>query len=131
MPLNSGPSLKIVGWKAKEAVRGIYRINNHPDAVETVDEVAALLVDDDVFPPEVNKLGRALQRSWVPVTNWHRRQVSDGLTEGANNMIKLAKRVGFGIRSFTNPRIRALLYTGRPNRALLNTACPLKSDDRV
>ncbi len=42
-------------------------------------------------------------------------------------MIKLAKRIGFGFRSFQNYRIRALLYTGRPNWDLLNTAQPAQN----
>lgn len=110
-------------WDAKEAVRDIYRITNHNEAIQAVDELAALMIDE-VFPPEVNKLGRTLARWRIPITNWHRHQVTNGPTEGANNMIKLAKRVGFGFRSFTNYRIRALLYAGRPNWELLNTILP-------
>ncbi len=75
---------------------------------------------DNVFPPEVNQLGR-----WrTQITNWHRRCVSNGPTEGANNLIKLAKRIGFGFRNFNNYRIRALLHAGRPNWELLKTLLP-------
>ena len=34
------------------------------------------------------------------------------------------KRVAFGFRRFTNYRIRALLYAGKPNWGLLNTITP-------
>ena len=34
------------------------------------------------------------------------------------------KRAAFGFRRFTNYRIRALLYAGKPNWALLNTITP-------
>ncbi len=41
-----------------------------------------------------------------------------------NNLAKRVKRVAFGFRSFANFRIRALLYAGRPNWALLATITP-------
>ncbi len=110
-------------WEAKEAVRDIYRIRDHDQAVETVDELAGLM-RDQAFPPEVNRLGRMLHRWRTQITNWHLRRVSNGPTEGANNMIKLAKRIGFGFRRFRNYRIRALLYTGQPNWNLLDTLTP-------
>ena len=47
--------------------------------------------------------------------------------KGANNMIKLAKRIGFGFQSFRNHRIRALLYAGRPNWGLLDTLLPTQN----
>jgi len=45
--------------------------------------------------------------------------VSNGPTEAVNNLIKRIKRIGFGFRNFTNYRIRALLYAGKPNWDLL------------
>ena len=110
-------------WEAKEAVRDIYRITDPTEAVDTVDERAELMTDEQ-FPPEVNQLGRMLRRWRTQISNWHHRRVSNGPTEGANNMIKLAKRIGFGFRRFRNYRIRALLYTGNPNWDLLNTTLP-------
>ena len=41
-----------------------------------------------------------------------------------NNLIKRVKRAAFGFRRFTNYRIRALLYAGKPNWTLLNTITP-------
>lgn len=41
-----------------------------------------------------------------------------------NNLAKRIKRVAFGFRSFVNFRIRALLYAGRPNWALLASITP-------
>lgn len=113
-------------YTAKEAVRDIYRIDGHDDAVEIVADLGELMVDK-AFPPEVNQLGRMLKRWLTQITNWHRRQVSNGPTEGANNMIKLAKRIGFGFRSFRNYRVRALLYAGRPNWDLLDTLLPAQN----
>jgi len=110
-------------WEAKEAVRDLYRIGDHTEAVEMVDELAEIM-NNDMFPPEVNKLGRTLARWRTQITNWHHHRVSNGPTKGANNLIKLAKRIGFGSRSFHNYRIRALLYAGKPNWDLLNTILP-------
>jgi hypothetical protein len=41
-----------------------------------------------------------------------------------NNLLKRVKRVAFGMRRFRNYRIRALLYAGRPNLALLGSITP-------
>jgi hypothetical protein len=41
-----------------------------------------------------------------------------------NNLIKRIKRVAFGLVSFRNYRIRALLYAGKPNWSLLGTVSP-------
>ncbi len=50
--------------------------------------------------------------------------MSNGPTEAINNLIKRVKRVAIRIRRFTNYRIRALLYAGKPNRELLATVTP-------
>lgn len=50
--------------------------------------------------------------------------MSNGPTEAVNNLIKRVKRVAFGITNMRNYQIRALLYAGRPNRALLATITP-------
>ena len=38
--------------------------------------------------------------------------------------MKRVKRAAFGFTNFANYRIRALLYAGRPNWALLDTLTP-------
>jgi transposase len=50
--------------------------------------------------------------------------VSNGPTEGQNNLIKATKRVGFGFRSFTNYRIRVVLDAGGVNWDLLPGLTP-------
>jgi transposase len=57
-------------------------------------------------------------------TAWHHCHVSNGPTEAANNLVKRAKRVAFGMTNFTNYRIRALLCAGKPNWDLLPTITP-------
>ena len=86
-------------------------------------ELADNLTDTD-SPPEPRRLGRTLSRWHTPIVNWHRARVSNGPTEAINNLIKRVKRAAFGFRRFAHYRIRALLYAGRPNWALLATVTP-------
>ncbi len=58
------------------------------------------------------------------IANWHHARVSNAASEAANNLIKRVKRVAFGFSNFNNYRIRALLYVGKPNWALLDTLTP-------
>jgi transposase len=72
----------------------------------------------------VRSLGRTLVRWRHQIAAWHASGITNAATEGANNLIKRVKRVAFGFRSFANYRIRALLYAGRPNWALLDIIHP-------
>ena len=56
-----------------------------------------------------------------------RRSLRDAVGVGDEtppDLVKRVKRVSFGIRNFDHYRIRALLYAGRPNWALLPTITP-------
>ncbi len=66
-------------------------------------------------PPEVRRLARTLRNWFDAIVAWHQARVSNGPTEGMNNLIKRVKRVAFGFTNFENFRIRALLYAGKPN----------------
>ena len=63
-------------------------------------ELAGTWIDDlirdlknSMRPVEVRLLGRTLKNGRVEIIAWHKIQISNGLTEGANNLIKRAKRV--------------------------------------
>ena len=58
-------------------------------------------------------LARTLSNWFDPIVAWHQAKVSNGPTEGMNNLLKRVKRVAFGFTNFENFRIRALLYAGR------------------
>ena len=112
-----------MAWHAKEVVRSIYEITDCALADEFVTQLAADLQDDSC-PPEVNSLGRTITR-WRPeIVAWHQARVSNGPTEAVNDLVKRIKRIAFGITSFPNYRIRALLYAGRPKWDLLVTIAP-------
>ena len=72
-------------------------------------------------PPDVKAFGRTLKNWFDPILAWHQARVSNGPTEGMNNLLKRVKRVAFGFTNFENFRIRALLYAGKPNLRTLDS----------
>ena len=112
-----------MAWHAKEVVRSLYDHTDPDLAVTMVDRLGHDLQDGSC-PPEVRQLGRTLVRWRDQIAAWHQAHVTNGPTEAANNLIKRIKRVAFGFTQFKNYRIRALLYAGRPNWALLATITP-------
>ena len=112
-----------LAWHAKETLRGLYDIDCPQLAGAYLTELADNLTDTDCAP-ELRRLGRTLGRWHHQIVNWHRARVTNGPTEAINNLIKRVKRAAFGFRRFAHYRIRALLYVGRPNWALLATVTP-------
>ncbi len=107
----------------QEVVRQIY---DHTDAQLAEAWVAEICRDftDDQMPFEVRRLGRTIRRWRHQIVAWHRSHVSNGPTEAVNNLVKRIKRVAFGLKLFKHYRIRALLYAGKPNWALLDRLTP-------
>ena len=107
-------------YSMKEAVARFY---------ETADpEAAADLLRDIIdvgskrsAPFEVRRLARTLRNWFESIVAWHCARVSNGPTEGMNNLLKRVKRVAFGFTNFENFRIRALLYAGKPNFRVLDS----------
>ena len=112
-----------LAWHAKETLRGLYDIDCPQLAGTYLGELADNLQDTDC-PPELRRLGRTLGRWHTAIVNWHRARVTNGPTEAVNNLIKRVKRAAFGFRRFAHYRIRALLYAGKPNWALLAGVTP-------
>jgi len=112
-----------MAWHAKEVVRQIYTHTDAALADEFVDRLGHDLQDASC-PIEVRSLGRTLLRWKDQIAAWHRAQVSNGPTEGANNLIKRIKRVAFGFTNFRNYRVRVLLYAGKPKWDLLAAIAP-------
>ena len=110
-------------WHAKETLRSVYDIDDAEVGAATVDQLAADL-QDPAMPAEINRLGRTIWRWRDQISNWHAARVTNAATEAANNLVKRVKRAAFGFTNFANYRIRALLYAGRPNWALLDTLTP-------
>ena len=110
-------------WHAKETLRSIYDIADADLGAATVNQLAQDLQDPGL-PAEINRLGRTISNWRHQIANWHAARVTNAATEAANNLIKRVKRVAFGFTNFNNYRIRALLYAGKPNWALLDTLTP-------
>ena len=110
-------------WHAKETLRSIYDIDHAKLGAATVKRLASDLQDPGL-PPEINRLGRILWTWRHQIANWHAARVTNAAAEAANNLIKRVKRAAFGFTNFANYRIRALLYAGKPNWALLDTLTP-------
>lgn len=110
-------------YTAKEAVRELYSFVDHELAGTWIDELIRDM-KSPTWPVEVRSLGRTLKNWRDEITAWHKVQISNGPTEGANNLIKRVKRVAFGFRLFRNYRVRVLLYAGRPDWAKLATVIP-------
>ena len=100
-----------------------YDITDADVGAATVAQLAQDL-QDSAMPAEINRLGRTIWRWRTQIANWHAARVTNAATEAANNLIKRVKRAAFGFTNFANYRIRALLYAGKPDWALLDTLTP-------
>lgn len=104
-------------WLAKESVRDVYLVDDRTDAATLLDKAITACSRDDV--PEIQSLGRTLEKWRQEILNHHRTGASNGPTEGLNLVIKKVKRAGHGFRRFDHYRLRCLLHAGGvtwPNR---------------
>ena len=109
-----------IAYRVKERLRDFYRTVDPAEAKAMLTELQAHCLKK-AMPPEIQKLGRTIQKWFDKITNFHLARVSNGPTEALNNLIKRIKRIGFGFRNFENYRIRALLYAGKPNWRVLGS----------
>ena len=111
-------------WHAKETLRSIYDI----------DDANLGARHRPTSSPKTSRTPPCHQRStgWAaPSGTGDTRsptgtppRVTNAPTEAANNLVKRVKRGAFGFTNLANYRIRALLYAGKPNWALLDTLTP-------
>jgi transposase len=109
-----------LAYGVKEAIARFYETADADQAADLLRDV----IDQCSMkssPPELRKLSRTLRNWFDQITAWHEARVSNGPTEGMNNLLKRVKRVAFGFTNFENFRIRALLYAGKPNFRLLDS----------
>jgi transposase len=107
-------------YGVKEAVARFYLTENADEAADLLRDI----IDHSSkrsAPPEVRRLARTLRNWFDSIVAWHGARVSNGPTEGMNNLLKRVKRVAFGFTNFENFRIRALLYAGKPNFRVLDS----------
>lgn len=109
-----------IAYRVKERVRDFYRAGNIEEARQLLTELMDHCLKGSM-PPEIRRLGRTIARWFDKICNYHLARVSNGPVEALNNLIKRIKRIGFGFRNFSNYRIRALLYAGKPNWRVLGS----------
>jgi transposase len=101
-------------YGVKEAVARFYATENAEEAEDLLRDIIDYGSKKSA-PMEVRRLARTLHNWFDGIVAWHQARVSNGPTEGMNNLLKRVKRVAFGFTNFENYRIRALLYAGKPN----------------
>lgn len=107
-------------YNVKEAVARFYATEDPDQAIDLLRDV----IDHGSkrsAPLEVRRFARTLRNWFDSIVAWHEAKVSNGPTEGMNNLLKRVKRVAFGFTNFENFRIRALLYAGKPNFRVLDS----------
>jgi transposase len=98
-------------WQGKELLRAVYAAVDLPAARAALERFYRWA--DGVGVAELSRLARTV-RAWEgEILAWYATGgCSNGLTEAMNLLIKKAKRVGHGFRSFPNYRLRLLLHCG-------------------
>jgi len=109
-----------IAYRVKERMRDFYRSDDPDQARQLLHDLQHHCVKK-AMPPEVQRLGKTIQRWFDKLCNYHLSKVTNGPTEALNNLIKRIKRIAFGFRNFENYRIRALLYAGKPNWRVLGS----------
>jgi transposase len=107
-------------YGVKEAIARFYTLDNAEEAEDLLRDIIDQSSKKSA-PPEVKRLAHTLRNWFDAIVAWHEARVSNGPTEGMNNLLKRVKRVAFGFTNFENFRIRALLYAGKPNFRLLDS----------
>lgn len=107
-------------YSVKEAVAQFYGTEDPEAAADLLRDIIDLGSKRSA-PFEVRRLARTLRNWFDPIVAWHQAKVSNGPTEGMNNLLKRVKRVAFGFTNFENFRIRALLYAGKPHWRVLDS----------
>ena len=109
-----------MAYGVKEAITAFYETPNAEQATDLLRDIIEQCSKRS-SPRELRRLAHTLGNWFDKITAWHQARISNGPTEGMNNLLKRVKRVAFGFTNFENFRIRALLYAGKPNFRLLDS----------
>jgi transposase len=103
--LDHHPKLKEI-YHFKEALHGLYRCRGYHRArralIKLLDRMALSQL------PEIKTLRRTLMKWKSEILNYFSTGLTNGRTEGFNNLAKLLQKRAFGFRSFKNYRLRLL-----------------------
>lgn len=100
------PELR-AAYAAKERLRRWYNTSTTENASHRLAQLISWLLASGV--PELKHLATTFLRWQRELANYHRYRISNSITEGLNNKIKVIKRQAYGFRSFENFRRKILL----------------------
>jgi transposase len=103
--LDPYPELKEI-YQYKEALHRFYRCRGFDRASQALTNMTDTMAGSKV--PEIQTLRRTLMRWRTEILNYFKTGLTNGRTEGYNNLAKLIQRRAFGYRSFENYRLRLL-----------------------
>jgi len=98
-----------LAYAAKECLRRWYRTCTPENAVVRLDRLLGQWLTSLV--PELQKLAITFRYWQTEICNYATVRISNSITEGLNNKIKVTKRQAYGFQSFTNFRRKILLAT--------------------
>ncbi len=81
-----------LAYRVKEALAEFYEIPSPTEAAERLTEIIER-ISSPANSPELRRLGRTLKRWFEKIMAFHRTRLTNGPTEGLNNLIKRVKRV--------------------------------------
>ncbi len=100
------PELR-AAYAAKERLRRWYNTSTTENSSHRLAQLISWLLASGV--PELKHLATTFLRWQRELANYHRYRISNSITEGLNNKIKVIKRQAYGFRSFENFRRKILL----------------------
>ncbi len=103
--LQEFPKLNELYWW-KEHIHRFYRTRGHARAQNALEVTIRQMRESKL--PEIQTLAKTLSQWSEEVTNYFKHRVTNGPTEGFNNIAKLVQRRAFGYKSFRNYRLRVL-----------------------
>jgi transposase len=103
--LDLHPELREI-YQYKEALHTFYRTKGYDRACNAHEVLCRQMQSSQL--PEIQRLRRTLIKWEKPILNYFKTGLTNGRTEGYNNLAKLVQKRAFGYRSFKNYRLRLL-----------------------
>lgn len=103
--LDDHPKIKEL-YHFKEALHGLYRCRGYDRARKALIGLLDRMASSQLS--EIKKLRKTLMKWKYEILNYFKNGITNGRTEGFNNLAKTLQKRAFGFRSFKNYRLRLL-----------------------
>ncbi len=103
--LEHHPKMKEI-YHFKEALHGLYRCRGYNRAKRAMIKLLDRMAESQL--PEIKTLRKTLMKWKNEILNYFSTGITNGRTEGFNNLAKLLQKRAFGFKSFKNYRLRLL-----------------------